>query len=40
MALDIMFKNTKKYVWDIANIIVKNVLYFIFFQTRGYKETW
>jgi len=40
MALDTMLKDSKKYIWDIVSTIVENVLYFIFFQTRGHKETW
>jgi hypothetical protein len=40
MALDTMFKDSKKYIWDIVSTIVENVSYFIFFQTRSCEETW
>jgi len=33
-----MSKDTKKYIGDIIGTKVENVLYFIFFWTKGHRE--
>jgi hypothetical protein len=38
--LNIMLKDTKKYIGDVVGIRVENVLYFLFFQTKDHWKTW